>query len=515
MLKLCLVIAVTLCWLGMSVDARNPGFKARITARGLNYANKAAIEALAKNIKQIKIPDISGKTSGISYKVTGMSIPSFTPPESMITLVPQKGLSWKAVKAALTVHGNFHAKKWIISVSGSFDISISDMAFNIGIDLGDSHGHPELTSAGCSCSLGSVKVEIHGGAAWILNLFKGKIADAIKSALQGQLCTVIQKEINQDGNKKLQSLPMTTPLAKKFLLDYRLVAPPEFAATYMETFHKGEIYWLNDTTEAPFSAQPMKDSSATLNMMYLWVSDYIFETIAYNAQKHNFLMYNLTAKDLPADQRGVLNTTCEGFIPKCVGKLIPAIGQKYPNSQVELHMVSTMVPNMTIAPSGVSVRCGGQINMYANTPSKQKPFLVTLNANMSTTVAVSVVNETIHAKIDKLTLKLTAGKSAIGPIDQTALQFLIDTALTLYIEPQLNALGKKGFPLPVTDDIKFINTDITFEQDTIIIGTDLKYTPKMTRKPKKAGDKDTSLRYKPSGVDTESIGFDHIKVNQL
>ena len=47
-------------------------------------------------------------------------------------------------------------------------------------------------------------------------------------------------------------------------------------------------------------------------------------------------------------------------------------------------MVSTMVPNMTIAPSGVSVRCGGQINMYANTASQQMPFLVTLNAVLLT-----------------------------------------------------------------------------------------------------------------------------------
>ena len=56
------------------------------------------------------------------------------------------------------------------------------------------------------------------------------------------------------------------------------------------------------------------------------------------------------------------------------------IGQKYPNSQVELHMVSTQMPNMTISQAGVSVKCAGQINMYANTPSKQTPFLVTLLA---------------------------------------------------------------------------------------------------------------------------------------
>ena len=73
-------------------------------------------------------------------------------------------------------------------MSGSFDISASGLSFNLGINLGeDLKGGPKLTPLGCSCSLGSVSVKIHGGAAWFLNLFKGKIADAIKSALQSQV----------------------------------------------------------------------------------------------------------------------------------------------------------------------------------------------------------------------------------------------------------------------------------------------------------------------------------------
>ena len=43
-------------------------------------------------------------------------------------------------------------------------------------------------------------------------------------------------------------------------------------------------------------------------------------------------------------------------------------------------MRSTQVPNMTVTSSGVSVKCAGQIDMYADTMGKQKPFLVTLYA---------------------------------------------------------------------------------------------------------------------------------------
>ena len=73
-------------------------------------------------------------------------------------------------------------------MSGSFDISAKGLSFNLGINLGDdTQGRPKLTPFGCSCSLGSVSVKIHGDASWFLNLFKGKIASEIKSALQSKV----------------------------------------------------------------------------------------------------------------------------------------------------------------------------------------------------------------------------------------------------------------------------------------------------------------------------------------
>ncbi|XP_052227663.1 bactericidal permeability-increasing protein-like [Dreissena polymorpha] len=92
----------------------------------------------------------------------------------------------------------------------------------------------------------------------------------------------------------------------------------------METFHKGEIYWMTTPTEAPFPAPPMPETGATDRMVYLWVSDFMFNTLAYAAQTNIYLQYNITAADLPASARGVLNTTCTGVIPQCIGGPIPA-----------------------------------------------------------------------------------------------------------------------------------------------------------------------------------------------
>lgn len=61
---------------------------------------------------------------------------------------------------------------------------------------------------------------------------------------------------------------------------------------------QGEIFWKGDMTEARFSAAPFTPSNTTGKMLYLWVSDYVINTIAYVANKHGQLRYNLTSKDV-------------------------------------------------------------------------------------------------------------------------------------------------------------------------------------------------------------------------
>ncbi|KAL4234373.1 hypothetical protein ACF0H5_006020 [Mactra antiquata] len=496
----CLFLAAVVWINNFEVDALNPGFKARITTNGLNYANSVAIEALKTNVQKAKIPDQSGEASGFKYSISNIHVTQFNPPSSDISLVPGKGLTWKASNAYIAIHGDFHYKKWFISDGGSFDAKLSGVSFGLELDIdANSEGRPDIAAKGCSSSFGDVDFKFHGGMSWLYNIFRENVANVIKDSLNGQLCKMINKEVNEDGAKKLADIKVTTKLAKKFLLDYRLSANPTFQSDYFETYHKGEIYWLtNPNTECPFSAPTMPDQTDNKNMLYLWISDYMFDSIGYAAQKHGFLVRNLTQNDLPASSRGVLNTTCSGFIPKCVGSLIPEIGQKYPHMAVELRMKSTEVPRMTVSASGVSLNATGTIDMYATKPgSSDTPFLLSLGAIGMTNVNISIQNELVYAQIKNMKIKLSVIKSAVGKISGSFLDFLVKEALNTVLIPQLNDLGKKGFPLPVTGEIKFTNTKLSFAKDTILIGTDLKYTPKTS-----APIKDTSgpLKFIPNSA---------------
>ena len=63
-------------------------------------------------------------------------------------------------------------------------------------------------------------------------------------------------------------------------------------------YFQGEIFWLATPNEdAPLNAAPMPDTGNS-SQLYLSVSDFIANTLLYNAQKHGILIYNLTKKDV-------------------------------------------------------------------------------------------------------------------------------------------------------------------------------------------------------------------------
>ncbi|XP_052061803.1 bactericidal permeability-increasing protein-like [Mytilus californianus] len=437
-MKLYVVCAVLIVYL---TEAKNPGLKTRITDAGLTYASQVAIEQLSKSAKGQKIPDQSGRSGDVSYELSNVVINSFNNPSSGIT-VTADGLNWKADGLGLSINGHFHYKYHgiiPISDSGNIDVSVSGVNFNVGISLGvDGTGRPKIASSGCSCSIGSLGVHFHGGAAWIYNLFKGVVEDALKKQLNGQLCTIINKAVNTDASQSLAKLK--------------------------------EIYWTSSMTEAPFDPPSMPPISSTKKMFYISMSDYVFNTLAYEAQIHKMLEYNLTQKDLPAKEKDFLNTTCVGT--PCIGQVIPQIGKKYPNRQVTMFMSSDISPNMSVTNGKVNVLSGGTINMFT---VQGDIFLLTLNATMTASVSLNVKSEKIYGSISEMKLKLHVVKSNVGQISDTILNFIANTAIIAFAEPQLNKLGAEGIPLPVTDNVHFINTEVTLNKDTLVIGTDLQY----------------------------------------
>ncbi|XP_062595850.1 lipopolysaccharide-binding protein-like [Saccostrea cucullata] len=461
-----------------STECKFPGLKTRITDKALDYATNVALDILTKQVTGQPIPDQHGSSGGVKFDITGIKVNQFIKPSSKVSMIQNVGLSWSTSGTRLDLHGNFHYKykKGIIKISdsGSFDLSASNIAFQLNIEIGvDKTGRPTMKSVDCNCNVGSANIKFHGGAAWIYNLFSGMLEGKLKDMIAGSsgiLCNQVNKLVDVNGMESLKKLPVTVQIAKQFLLDYTLLAKPAFTARFMETYHKGEVYWKADPREAPFPVPPLLNFNDTSRMMYLWMSDFLFNSMAYNAYKYNKLQYNVTNKDLPS---GVLNTTC----PKtnCIGKFIKAIGEKFPNTTVMLYMKSTVMPNMTVRNGSTMVDASGDILFFAQQQGGKYIYFLTLSARMVTKVSLTIQNGKIYAKVSDLPIQVKVKDSKIGALSTQALNFIVKSAVSMFVQPKLNELGSKGFPLPIIDSVHFVNTELTLGKDTLLIATDLKY----------------------------------------
>lgn len=56
--------------------------------------------------------------------------------------------------------------------------------------------------------------------------------------------------------------------------------------------------WYGSHGNIPFDAPPLPAGSSSSKMMYLWLSDFLFNTMSYTAFSHGLLTYNVTDKNV-------------------------------------------------------------------------------------------------------------------------------------------------------------------------------------------------------------------------
>lgn len=452
----------------------------RITDNGLQYIDEVAITVLHKRLSTVTIPDITGDADTpvghISFKLSSVRITSVSIPTSSFKTVAGVGLELKASGISLAMSGKWHYRKdhWPhISDSGSFDLSASGIAFSLQVKLGAGpKGHPTISAAGCSGSVGSVSIKFHGGASWLYNLFNKYVDGKIKDTIQSVMCKEATQAINIEAAKALASFPIEKAIDKYSLINYSLVDNPNFTATYADLFVKGEFMSVSHPTEAPFSPNPLPSSSESTQMAYVWLTDYVVNTAGLVYQKAGQLAKNVTSADLPANFSFPLNT-------KTFKLLILALYNKYPNLPMEFDLYATEPPHMESDTKGVSVTIIGNANADVIFPNGSKAFCFTLGLTILGTAEVAVKDgrATVHATFAQI--KATLVNSAIGDISGSIalIELFLKTFAEKIIIHEINVYGDKGFPLPIIDGIELTNTKVTSGKHFNLIATDFKYTP--------------------------------------
>lgn len=461
-----------------------PGLKIRLSTSGLDYVSNAALDVMTSRVSGQSIDDLHGQSGKTKYDITGTRITSFTKPLSGTTVSPGSGITWKLSGGSVSIKGDWHYKyrqnRFIkLSDSGSFDASVSGLELRIAIMLGvDNSGQPTIHTTGCSSEVGSAHVHLHGGGSWFYNIFDNAMEQHVKRSLKNKLCDAAVQSIDKEGIKKMKSLNLQVIFAKLLLLDYRLVAPPKFTTSYVETFHKGEVFEKGDLTEAPFQPLPLSDDvSSGSHMMTLWASDYVLNTLGNLLQRYGLVQYKLMNKDLVSQGKShMLDTACPGDV--CIGKFINGVSKQFPNSSVIVHMVSiggADFPRFIMQPGDLRVHLSGMAYFSALTPNGSHVHMFKAHVNMTMSLGVRVSDDRIKAKVASYSTKMKIVHTNIKAVTEPELDAFFKVIADIWIIPKLNELGDIGMELPIFKEFAFVNPEIKIQKGAMQLNVDFKY----------------------------------------
>ncbi|KAM6147848.1 lipopolysaccharide-binding protein-like [Erethizon dorsatum] len=262
----------------------NPGFVARITKKGLEYAQQYAVTTLKKELSSLSLPDLSGSSKiawvgWVSYDFHSLKIHHFVLQNWNLSLLPERGIRASLSNNYMSMGGNWKVNKAFITLQGTFVLKVYGISISLSLNLGkDQAGRPTALVTQCSNSIGHVSIDISGSLSRILNHFHERIENNIKMILEQKICEMVRKSTTSYLEPYLRTLPVTLMIDEVASLNYSLVGAPQVTPEGLDTPFKGEFFHQSQPSLVPFEAPSMTLPPQHDHMIYLAVSEYTFNT---------------------------------------------------------------------------------------------------------------------------------------------------------------------------------------------------------------------------------------------
>ncbi|XP_069740900.1 bactericidal permeability-increasing protein-like [Narcine bancroftii] len=451
----------------------NPGLKARVTQKALDYARKIGVGMLQQKLQHMTFPNMGDKVKikhfgHIRYKIWNLHIYKFGLPQSSVRFSAGQGIQLSITNGYIGVKGKWKVKKRFIKLGGSIDVSVSRVSISETIGMSrDSRGSPSLRSLSCTSSVGHVSVSFHGIKRLIYKLFQKLLDKRIRSALNRQICPKVSSAVN-GLNNDLKTMKLLININNFAEVDYSLVNQIQITNKSMELDFKGEFYRVGHHKEPPFKPPPISLPHESNSMLYLGISDFLANSAGFVYHEAGILQKSITDDMIPSSSFIRLNT-------KSFSTIIPGLNKLYPNMNMTMKLYSTRPPVLKATTNNLTVEAFGNIDVFAILPNRSLASLFVLNLDAGVSAQVAIVGMKLTGSIKLNQLKLSLVNSRVGPVPVSGLQLIMKIAISAAVLPKVNERLANGVPLPSVKTLKFINPKVMVRQNILVIATDLQY----------------------------------------
>ncbi|XP_065063230.1 lipopolysaccharide-binding protein-like [Rhopilema esculentum] len=468
--------ALAVLLLAALASGQQRGLQLRLTAKGLEYGMRQAMQTLETDLSGKRLGDFQGNGGGFQISVTNLVMNNLVIGNER--LVPGNAALTAAVSSVTAVvSGRFSYRKKIgwVTIRDSMNIRVraSGVSFSLSARFGSqSGGRPTIGVNSCSAHIGSFKADVSGSrASWLYKIIASLFESKLRSEIAKAICKGATDVINTKGSRALSQFPVQVPISDFGKLDYRLTAAPVLNNQYMDVFVKGEFLPLSGGVSAP--APVFQASSDNSKMLYFWVSDYTLNSAADVVQKTGKLSKKLDAQeDLPKVVKDLLNTNT-------LAAVVPQLAAQFPNRPLIVALHSYKAPKFVIEDGAIRVLlyASAGLMVLKNDSTLFDAFTIQLDINAAGSVGLS--GTTIHGSLNSFSFGLKIIASHIGTVNIPTDDKFVNTIVKEVLIPAANVFLVTGFRLPTIPYVALQRPAITFHKGVIRVGVDCLYAPNL------------------------------------
>ncbi|KAL1226494.1 Lipopolysaccharide-binding protein [Trichinella spiralis] len=267
-------------------------------------------------------------------------------------------------------------------------------------------------------------------------------------------------------------------LFENYFLDYSMVGNVTIGSDYMETEYSGEIYMdrgFKHSTSTAVKAPPMKidhKRKTDSSMAYIYLSDYSINTLLYSLYRAGKFDMAVNHKTTPESFVNYLKTGCQES-QICAGTIFPSLGDKYPNSTLDIQIKLLKLPKATIKNDAIEIASVSTMKGSVRSQRNRQYLFFSCQMDLVTVVKrFRLRRYYAHVDVSFDHMELRDVQSDIPGIDKMTMSFVVSYALDLLVKPDVQAKLKHGFKLPRVTDFEMTNGIVELVNDLIIVGFD-------------------------------------------
>nr|XP_048274758.1 BPI fold-containing family C protein [Myodes glareolus] len=465
-----------------SFQTANPGIKARITQRALDYGVQVGMKMMEEMAKEIVIPDLQGsesleflKIDYVKYNFSNIKINAFSMPNTSLAFVPGVGIRALSNHGTANVSANWEVRAPLFQDSGAADLFLSGIYFTGIIVLARNNvGHPVLELQDCYVQVSHARVSFSGGLSVLYNSFAEPMEKPILRNLNEMLCPMVINEV-EALNVNISALEVLTKIDNYTVLDCSLISPPEITENHLDLNLKGAFYPVESLVEPPFLPAPFELPQSRDSMLYIGISEYFFKSASFAHYVSGALGAMLSTKEIS----NYFNQNTQG-----IGSLLSKIAEIYVLSQpFMLQIMATGPPVINLHPNNFSLELPAAVIMLTERQNSTIEPIVSMDFIASTSVGLAILGQKLICSLSLNRFQLSLPENRHRDVKVVRFENILSSILHFGVLPLANTKLQQGFPLPNPYNISFVNSDIEVLEGFLLISTDLAHETVSKQQP--------------------------------